>query len=222
MKKVALITGGSSGIGKGIKNMLKKENWNVLDFSLEKGFDVSRLQDWIKIADKIQKKYKKLDLLVNNAGIHEKKCFQNLSIKEFEKVLKVNLFGAFYGIKIMYPLLLKSKDPLIINISSIVFWRGSMSGGVGYVSSKAGILGLTRQLSLELAPKIRVNAIAPGYIDTKMLNHLSKKEKKEIANMIPLKRIGKPKDIALAVKFLIESRFITGQVIHINGGLIFG
>jgi 3-oxoacyl-[acyl-carrier protein] reductase len=130
--------------------------------------------------------------------------------------------SAFYGVKYLLPYIPKKAESSIIFISSIVVQKGSGSGGVAYVSSKSALIGLARQLALELKP-IRVNVVAPGYIETDMIKHWNEERRKAVMEKIPLQRLGKPEDIADVVECLIEKmKYVNGEVIHVNGGLVFG
>ena len=186
---------------------LKKENL-VLDDALE----------LIKKADEFMGH---IDILVNNAGITKDNIFLRMSENEWEDVLNVNLNSTFNILKLITKGMVKSKYGRIINISSVVGVTGG-AGQVNYSASKAGLIGLTKSLSQEIATRnITVNCIAPGFIETPMTEKLDDKRKDAILNSIPMNRIGKPKDLSSAIIFLAskESSYITGQTLHINGGL---
>lgn len=238
--KNAIVTGASRGIGKGIavkfaengcfvginyvSNKEKAEKTLKLvkktggDGVLLKG-DVSKSPDAEKIIKDFVELRGKIDILVNNAGIYKRNNFEKLSFKDWEKILSVNLDGSFYMTSKALSYI--PKGGRIIFISSQLAFRGS-SHGSDYAASKAGQLGLMRSLALELADKkICVNAVAPGTIDTDIIAGYSEKMRQKRADEIPLKRIGKPEDIANACLFLASdmSNYVTGETINVNGGL---
>ncbi len=238
--KTAIITGASRGIGKGIAIKFaenncfvginyvsnKKKAEETLKKVREKGSngvllkgDVSKIKDVKEIIKTFTKKKKNIDILVNNAGIYYRNSFEKQSIKTWDKVLSVNLDGSYNMCKESLPYM--KKDSRIIFISSQLAFRGS-SHGSDYATSKAGQLGLMRSLALELADKkILVNAIAPGTIDTDIISDYTEKQRKIRAKKVPLKRLGKPEDIAGACLFLASdlSKYVTGETINVNGGL---
>ena len=163
-------------------------------------------------------KYKKIDVLINNAGISTHNLFTDITDEEWDRTINTNLNSVFYMSQETVKYMIKQKEGSIINISSIWGIVGA-SCEVAYSVSKAGIDGMTKALAKELGPSnIRVNSIAPGLIDTDMNNDLTKEELDNIINETPLCRIGKPEDIAKCIKWLVEDEFTTGQVISINGG----
>jgi len=238
--KTALITGASRGIGRGIAikfaengcfvgiNYVSndKKARETLDLVRTKGGqgillkgDVSNIKEVDKIVKILLRKRKRIDILVNNAGIYFRNNFEDLSSKIWNKVLSVNLDGCYNVCKKVLPHM-KEKSSIIF-ISSQLAFRGS-SHGSDYATSKAGQLGLMRSLALELASKkIRVNAVAPGTIDTDIISDYTKKQRQERINKVPLKRLGLPEDIANACLFLASdmSDYITGETINVNGGL---
>ena len=241
MSKVAIVTGASKGIGreiaktlakneikvianynnsekeaKELKEELKKEN---LEIDIVKA-DVSTRKGTNKLAKYALEKYKKIDILINNAGISEYKLFTDETDEDWQRVINTNLYSAFAMSQEVIPSMVHQKNGLIINISSA--W-GVVGGAleVIYSVSKAGIDGLTKALAKELGPSnIRVNSIAPGMINTKMNSNLNEEEIENLKEETPLGKIGDPKDIAKCVKWLIEDEFTTGQIISINGGWI--
>ncbi len=238
--KTAIITGASRGIGKGIAikfaenncfvginyvsnkkealDTLKKVRENGGDGILLKG-DVSKTDDVKEIVKTFTKKRKNIDILVNNAGIYFRNSFEEQSLETWNKVLSVNLTGSYNMCKIALPYM--KENSKIIFISSQLAFRGS-SHGSDYSASKAGQLGLMRSLALELADKkILVNAVAPGTIDTDIISDYTEEKRKKRANEVPLKRLGKPEDIAGACLFLASdlSKYVTGETINVNGGL---
>lgn len=239
MEKVAIVTGASRGIGReiakelainGIKvianyNKSEEEAINFKKEMQEKGInielfkaDVSKRDEGKKLVNFAIEKYGKIDILINNAGIDEIKVFTEETDEDWEKVINTNLYSAFMMSQEVLKNMINNKYGCIINISSIWGQVGS-SCEVIYSISKAGMDGLTKALAKEVGPSnIRVNSIAPGIIDTQMNSNLSKEDKEEIKNQIPLEKIGLPEDIAKCVNWLIEDNYTTGQVIQINGG----
>ena len=239
MEKVAIVTGGSRGIGKAIVEALSRKNIKVianyhqseekvkkLKEELEKEnisidifkADVSKREEVKKMVDDTIKKYGKIDILINNAGIDQEKMFQDISDEDWDNIVKVNLYSVFCTTQEVIKYMLHQKDGCIINISSIYGINGG-SCAVAYSATKAGIDGITKSLAKELGPSnIRVNSIAPGYIDTDMNEKYSEEEIEQIKEETPLVKIGKPEDIAKCIEWLVEDNFTTGQVISINGG----
>ena len=236
--KKALITGASGGIGKEIAKVLIEHNaevcisgrnheeLNALKKSLGKKChvvtcDLSKKDEIIELIKKADEFMGHIDILVNNAGITKDNIFLRMSENEWEDVLNVNLNSTFNILKLITKGMVKRKYGRIINISSVVGVTGG-AGQVNYSASKAGLIGLTKSLSQEIATRnITVNCIAPGFIETPMTEKLDDKRKDAILNSIPMNRIGEPKDLSSAIIFLAsqESSYITGQTIHINGGL---
>ena len=236
--KKALITGASGGIGKEIANVLIEHNaevcisgrnldeLNALKELLGKKChvvtcDLSKKDEIIELIKKTDKVLGHIDILINNAGITKDNIFLRMSESEWEDVLNVNLNSTFSILKLITKGMIKRRYGRIINISSVVGVTGG-AGQVNYSASKAGLIGLTKSLSQEVATRnITVNCIAPGFIETPMTEQLDDKRKDAILNSIPINRIGTPKDLSSAVIFLAsqESSYITGQTIHINGGL---
>ena len=239
MEKVAIITGASKGIGREIAKQLAKKgikviaNYNksekeakqlqeelkqsYIDIDIFKA-DVSKREEGKALVNFALKKYGKIDILINNAGISEYKLFTEETDSDWEKIININLYSAFMMSQEVLKNMINNKNGCIINISSIWGKTGS-SCEVIYSISKAGMDGLTKALAKELGPSnIRVNSIAPGIIDTQINNNLSKDDKEKIKTQIPLERIGLPEDIAKCVNWLIEDNYTTGQVIQINGG----
>lgn len=235
MNKVAIVSGGSRGIGASIVETLASSGFDVVlnyRFSADKAnniaskfsnvvtfqADVSDHAQVKSLVDFTISKFGRIDLLVNNAGIDFINTLSDTSDSDFDKVLKNNLYSAFYLSKEVSPYMINAKSGLIINISSIWGIVGA-SCEMAYSVSKAGLDAMTKSLAKELGPSnIRVNSIAPGIIDTNMNSFLSKEELSEIVNDIPLERIGLPSDVADTVLFLEKNSYITGQVIQVTGG----
>lgn len=235
MNKVAIVSGGSRGIGASIVETLASSGFDVVlnyRFSADKANDIASkfsnvvtfqadVSDHAQVKSLVDftiSKFGRIDLLVNNAGIDFINTLSDTSDSDFDKVLKNNLHSAFYLSKEVSPYMINAKSGLIINISSIWGIVGA-SCEMAYSVSKAGLDAMTKSLAKELGPStIRVNSIAPGIIDTDMNSFLSKEELSEIVNDIPLERIGLPSDVADTVLFLEKNSYITGQVIQVTGG----
>ena len=239
MERVAIVTGGARGIGRAIVEALARKNIKVIanyNQSEEKAkrlqeelkkenilidifkADVSKREEVKQMVNTTIKKYGKIDILINNAGIDQEKMFQDITDEDWDNIVKVNLYSVFCTTQEVIQYMLKQKSGCIINISSIYGINGG-SCAVAYSVTKAGMDGMTKSLAKELGPShIRVNSIAPGYIDTDMNEKYSKEEIEQIKEETPLERIGKPEDIAKCIEWLVEDNFTTGQVISINGG----
>ncbi|NLJ98798.1 MAG: 3-oxoacyl-[acyl-carrier-protein] reductase [Tissierellia bacterium] len=241
-KRVALVTGASKGIGRAIAIRLAQSNIDVIinynkdlkgaektqkecessgvEARILQG-DMSNEEEVNTVFKNIMDQFGKIDILVNNAGITRDGLLISMKEGDFRKVLEVNLFSAFYTMKLAARLMAKKRFGRIVNISSIVGIRGNR-GQVNYSASKAGLIGMTKSLAKEMASRnIRVNAIAPGFIETDMTDKLDPKIKEKMLAEIPVKYFGKPEDIGNLVNFLVseEASYITGQVISIDGGM---
>ncbi len=237
MKNV-LVTGGSRGIGKAISYRLAKDGYRVAIIyhkSEDKAreiakkireiggdaviyrADVSAYDEVKRVVDDFCDNYGEIYGLVLNAGIYIRKNVHHMSLEDWDRTIKVNLYGSFYPV---YAALQHMNEGSIVFIASQLAFKGSKSS-VAYGASKAGVLGLMRSLAIQLAPHIRVNAIAPGTIDTDLIKDYTSEERRRREKEIPLGRIGKPEDIASVVSFLLsdDSRYITGATIDVNGGL---
>ncbi|ABS40572.1 3-oxoacyl-[acyl-carrier-protein] reductase [Clostridium botulinum] len=241
--RTAIVTGASRGIGRAIAKKLASMGANLvlnyrssakeIDTLLEeiKEFgietlviqgDVSSFADSKKIADEAKNKFGTIDILINNAGITKDSLILRMTEEDFDKVISVNLKGVYNCSKHIAPIMLKQRSGKIINISSVVGVAGN-AGQCNYAAAKAGVIGITKSLAKELGSRgITVNAVAPGYIRTDMTDALPERVKKSIEDLLPLKRLGTPEDVAETVGFLASDKaaYITGQVIHVDGGMI--
>ena len=240
--KVAVVTGASRGIGRAIAIELAKNGAKVAVIyagneqaaddtvkeiealgSSAKAYrcDVSSFEDTKQTVDAILSDFSAVDILVNNAGITKDSLMLKMSEESFDTVLDTNLKGAFHMIRHLYSHMMKRRNGRIINISSVAGLMGN-AGQTNYASAKAGMIGLTKSVAKELAGRgITCNAIAPGFIETDMTAKLSAKLLEEAVHMIPLKKMGKPENVAKMVAFLASEGgdYITGEVIRIDGGL---
>lgn len=241
--KVAIVTGASRGIGRAIALRLAEDGVNIVINCRKNRESLNDLEDQIKSlgskvitvqgdvsvfsdAEKIIQmavdRFGRVDILVNNAGITRDSLILRMKEEDFDRVIQVNLKGAFNCIRHVSRIMIKQRSGKIINISSVVGITGN-AGQANYSAAKAGIIGLTKSTARELASRgINVNAVAPGFIKTSMTEALSDKVKQAILSSIPLKRIGTPEDVAEAVAFLASkgADYITGQVINIDGGMV--
>lgn len=240
MNKVILITGAAKGIGRDIAETLAKNPDNIIIANYNKSeeqakemqlklkkeninieiikADVSKRDEVKKMIEEVLNKYKKIDVLINNAGISQYKLFNDITDDDWDNIININLKSAFIVSQEVVRNMIQNKSGCIINISSIWGVIGA-SMEVAYSTSKAGIIGLTKSLAKELGPSnIRVNAIAPGIIDTGMNARFSEDEINSIKEEIPLGKIGKTADVTRCVQWLINDEYTTGQVISINGG----
>jgi 3-oxoacyl-[acyl-carrier protein] reductase len=239
--KFALVTGGSRGIGEGVALSLASAGCHVLinyeksaDRAMDlveriKGMgrrafavkaDVSSEKEVQAMKEMAQDRFGHIDVLVNNAGIHQHLKFWELGLEDWNRVIAVNLTGPFLCTKAFVEPMKKRQWGRIVNISSIIGLIGT-DHEVHYAASKAGLLGLTKAMALELADyNITVNAIAPGWIDTDMTRDMTQEEKDEAMKHIPLKSVGTAEDIANAVVYLCSKSadYLTGTTLHVNGG----
>ena len=235
--KTVLVTGGSKGIGRAICEIFLNKGYNVAfcyskDDEAAKEFlatsdklrsykvDVSVKNDVEQMVADIAETFGTVDILVNNAAIGCIKLFTDMSEIEWQRILSVNLTGAFNCASAVLPDMIRKKSGHIINISSMWGVTGA-SCEVAYSATKAGLIGMTKALAKEVGPSnIRVNCIAPGVIDTEMNANLSSEDMEALTDETPLGIIGTPLDVAKCALFLSESEFITGQVIGVNGGMV--
>ena len=235
--KTVLVTGGSKGIGRAICEIFLNKGYNVAfcyskDDEAANEFastnnklrcykvDVSVKNDVEQMVADIADRFGTVDILVNNAAIGCIKLFTDMSEIEWQRILSVNLTGAFNCASAVLPDMIRKKSGHIINISSMWGVTGA-SCEVAYSATKAGLIGMTKALAKEVGPSnIRVNCIAPGVIDTEMNANLSSEDMEALTDETPLGIIGTPLDVAKCALFLSESEFITGQVIGVNGGMV--
>ncbi|ODN29679.1 3-oxoacyl-ACP reductase FabG [Fervidobacterium thailandense] len=227
--KVAIVTGASGGIGRAIVAELLSESCTVVGINQSEdpsniGYhefiaDVTNRTRIEEVVDEVIKKFGRIDILINNAGVTKDTLFYRMSYEDWDYVINVNLTGAFNLTKACIRELVKNEG-VIINISSVVGLEGNI-GQANYSASKSGLIGFTKSLAKEFGRKnVRVIAIAPGFIETPMTERLSEELKSKALERIALRRFGKPEEVAKLVKFLIiDGTYITGQVIVIDGGL---
>lgn len=240
-KKVALITGGSRGIGKEIAKKFASKNYNLVINYVSDNTDLEALKEEFKntqvlfiktdvtnyescenMVNEAIKKFGRIDVLVNNAGITKDTLLMRMKEEDFDKVIDINLKGTFNMTKIVTPFMMKQRYGKIVNISSIVGVIGN-AGQSNYAASKAGIIGFTKSVARELASRnILANCVAPGFIKTDMTDVLSDTVKESIHAQIPLKKMGEAHEVANAVYFLAseENTYITGQVLNVDGGMV--
>ncbi len=239
---VALVTGGTRGIGAAITTMLAQNGARVaagyskgreaaealqqqLDpsgerVSIHQG-RVDQPDDCQRVVDEVMAKYGRIDFLVNNAGITVDKTVRKMSHDDWHNVLDVNLFGAFAMTKAVLEHMIERGSGRIVNISSVIGETGNV-GQANYAASKAGLFGLTKSLALEMARRgITVNVVSPGFIATEMVSQIPKAALDAVIEKIPQRRLGRPDEVARVVQFLLEdeSSYITGAVFSVNGGL---
>ena len=240
--KIALVTGGAQGIGQtigeelvrhgalvvlgdvneeGVKNTAESMSQNGRSASGVR-LDVTRPEEVQRVFNQIRKEYGKIDILVNNAGITRDGLLMRMKEEDWDLVLSVNLKGSFLCTQLAVKQMMKQKSGAIVNIASIVGLMGNF-GQANYSASKAGLIALTKTAAREVGSRgVRVNAIAPGFIDTEMTRCLDQNVKEKLIEQIPMARLGQPGDIADCVVFLVSDRakYITGQVISVNGGML--
>lgn len=241
MNKIVIVTGASRGIGREIAKALAIKGYKVIANFNKSEIQMKELKEELKIkkididcykadlskreeaealTQYVLKKYKKIDILINNAGISQIKEFTQITDEDWNNMINTNLNSVFYMTQEVCKNMINNKQGCIINISSIWGIVGA-SCEVHYSVSKAGIDAMTKSLAKELGPSnIRINSIAPGIIDTEMNNDLSNEEINEIKREIPLEKVGKTIDIEKCVEWLINDEYTTGQVISINGGWV--
>ncbi len=239
--KNIFVTGATGGIGGAIIETLSLAGANIIATGSNQEkidkikskfkniktikFDISNHKEIDKLVDQASDFFDgKIDGLVNNAGINRDNIFLRMSLEEWQKVIDVNLTSNFLISKFFIKKMIKNKSGKIVNITSIVGHTGNV-GQSNYAASKSGIIGMSKSLATEYAKKnILINCISPGFIDTAMTDSIDDKFKAQLIDKIPINRLGKPKDVANVVSFLMSdlSNYITGETIHVNGGMYFG
>lgn len=242
--KVALITGGSRGIGEKIAERFAQAGYNLIINYVSNIENVEELETKIKgnanieilfiqsdvtsfescenMVNEAIEKFGHIDVLVNNAGITKDTLLMRMKEEDFDKVINVNLKGTYNVTKNVIPYMMKQKYGKIVNISSVVGVSGN-AGQANYAASKAGIIGFTKSIAKELASRnVLANCVAPGFIKTDMTDVLSDSVKESINSQIPLKKMGTAEEVANAVYFLgnEENTYITGQVLNVDGGML--
>jgi len=238
--KISIVTGSGRGIGRAICLALAREGSHIVAGDIDIGLaekvseevrslnrqalpvkcDVSNKKQVNYMVEAAIKEFGKVDILVNNAGVITVSKTEDLSEQEWDRVLNVNLKGVFLCSQAVIKLMQKQKSGKIINIASSAGKIGGVIAGINYSTSKAGVIGFTIHLAKELAPYgINVNAVAPGFVDTALIEGFSREK---IINATPLRRLGEPEDIARAVVFLAseDSDFVTGEILDVNGGIV--
>ena len=241
--KTAIVTGATRGIGKGVALKLAEQGANIaftyvsssekalaLENELQafgvkaKAYksDASLMKDAEELIKNVLENFESIDVLVNNAGITKDNLLMRMSEEDFDRVLEVNLKSIFNMTKAVQRTMLKQRSGSIVNMTSVVGVKGN-AGQSNYAASKAGVIGFTKSIALELGSRnIRCNAIAPGFIETEMTENLGEEVIKSWRNSIPLKRGGTPEDVANTTLFLASdlSAYITGQTLHVCGGML--
>ncbi len=240
--KIAVVTGAGRGIGQAIALALADAGADIAVAEIKEEFaaetvekvaalgrnakayavDVSNFEAVHSMMKEIHSNFEKIDILVNNAGITKDTLLMRMGEEDWDAVLNINLKGAFNCINAVSRIMMKQRSGRIVNIASIIGLIGN-AGQANYAASKAGLIGLTKSAAKELASRnINVNAIAPGFIQTKMTEVLSDELKDAMLALIPQKKLGLPEDVAKTVLFLSSglSDYITGQVITVDGGMV--
>lgn len=240
VKKAVLITGASRGIGRSIAVKLAEEGYSVgvnYRFSKQKAEEVvqqvvngggtalalkanvGKEAEVITMVEAFVAEFESIYGLVNNAGIYDRKKFQELTLQDWQETITTNLTGAFICVKAVLPHMVEGGR--IVSVSSVLAHRGS-NQGAHYAASKAGIIGFTKSLARELASKnITVNAVAPGAIETDIIADDTPEKRKEREKTTPLARVGQPEEVAEAVSYLLSkgAKYITGETLNVNGGM---
>ncbi len=238
--QVALVTGGSRGIGASIARDLalagalvnvnfltREDDASALCAELRetgatavpRRADVSCAADVTEMVRGVLDQFEKIDILVNNAGILRDRSFKNMAAAEWDDVIQTNLSGVFNVTRAVVPSMIERNGGTIINISSIIGQTGNF-GQANYAAAKAGMIGLTKTLALELARyDIRVNSICPGFVDTSMWQSIPEHVREQIIAKIPLRKVARTADIVHGVRYLIDASYVTGECLNINGGM---
>ena len=238
--KTAVITGSARGIGRAIAEKLAEAGANIIisdimaevgevtakeiadKYSVKTAFveaNVTKEEDNEKLVATAVEQFGSIDIMVNNAGITKDGLFMRMSESDFARVVDINLKGAFLGAHAAYLKMMKQRSGVIINMASVIGLTGNL-GQANYAASKAGLIGFTKSVAREVAARgVRVNAIAPGFIESDMTDAIPEKMQEAILAGIPMKRIGKAEEVATVASFLAEQEYLTGQVIAIDGGM---
>ena len=240
--KVAIVTGSGQGIGRAIAETLARHGADIVVADLDPGrsqetleaitklgrralnlkVNVANWEDVKGMVDQVMKEWGKIDILVNNAGVTRDGLLVRMKEEDWNLVMQVNLNGTFHCTKAVIQPMSRQRYGRIVNIASIVGVMGN-AGQANYAASKAAVIGFTKTVAREYASRlITVNAVAPGFIDTAMTQGLPAEVRETLQKQIPLSRLGHPSDVADAVRFLVsdEAGYITGQVLHVNGGML--
>ena len=242
-EKVVIVTGGACGIGKTISQALAKEGVHVIVCDIDYGLahntandiknlgfaasalkmDVSCGEEVKRIFKNILNKFARIDILINNAGICSLTPIEDITEKEWDRVMNVNLKGTFLCSQAVLRVMMIQRSGKIVNVASIAGKVGGILAGAHYSASKAGVICLTKSLALRLAPYgINVNAVAPGPITSQMTDSFPPDKKVKLVQSIPLGGFGEPQDVANAILFLVsdKAKYITGEILDVNGGLL--
>lgn len=243
VEKAALVTGASRGIGRAVAIALAKKGYAVAvnyagsqkaaedvkaAIEAEGGRaiviqgDVSKAEDVEKVFAAVKAEFGRLDVLVNNAGITRDSLLLRMKEENWDAVIDTDLKSGFLAIKAAAPIMMKQRKGAIINIASVVGITGNV-GQINYSAAKAGVIGMTKTAAKELAARgIRVNAVAPGFIETSMTDVIPEKIREDMIHSVPLGRMGQAEDVANVVCFLAseEASYITGQVLKVDGGMV--
>jgi 3-oxoacyl-[acyl-carrier protein] reductase len=240
--RVAIVTGAGQGIGRAVAEMLAQHGADVVVADLDPGrsnetvaavtktgrralnvkVNVAVWDEVKRMTDQVVNEWGKVDILVNNAGVTRDGLLLRMKDEDWNLVLQVNLNGTFHCTKAALQPMSRQRYGRIVNIASIVGVMGN-AGQANYAASKAAVIGFTKTVAREYASRsITVNAVAPGFIDTAMTQSLPADVKDALQKQIPLSRLGQPADVAAAVRFLVsdEAAYITGHVLHVNGGML--
>ncbi len=234
--KVALITGGTRGIGRAIAETLRDAGAEVYITGTNEErtkqiaeeisvngvkMDVCDREEIKEIISEIVEKEGKIDILVNNAGVTKDTLFMRMKDEDWDRVIDTNLNGVYNVARQIIPVMMKKRSGCVVNISSVVGFTGN-PGQANYSATKSALIGFTKSLAKEVASRgIRVNSVAPGYITTDMTQKIPEKVKEVLIKSIPMRREGEPSEIADTVLFLVSdmASYITGTTVHVNGGL---